>query len=466
MSTQAAASGQGQQRAALFSVGAAAFLIALKLVTGLVTGSLGLVAEAAHSGTDLVAALLTLFAIRVALRPADREHHYGHGKAEHLAALAESSFLFVVSGFLAYLAVRRLGGAAHHVDATWWSFAVLAVVIAIDASRATLSLRASRRFHSPALASNALHFASDLAGSVAVLVGLVFVASGKPDGDAVATLVVAGLVMGAAGRMAGGSAQVLMDRASAEAEAAVRRALETLGGGVEVRRVRLRQAAGKDFVDMIVGLRPDAGLTQAHTTADAIEDAVEAELPGADVIVHVEPAASSSGDLRERATVAALSVPEVREVHNVRAMHVDGAFELSLHVKLPRALSLGAAHDVVERLEAAILGAVPEVRTVHTHIEPLSQVDWASRPEQDEVAEQRAVIDEIVRRITGRPPAEIHFRDGEHGRVALISILLPANEPLPSAHRRAGRIEEALRQRCPEISEVVVHTEPIPAAQG
>src|SRR3954454_21072275 len=114
-----------QQRTALLSVFAAVFLVAVKLVTGLVTGSLGLIAEAAHSGTDFVAELLTLFAVRIAVRPADQEHHYGHGKAEHLAALAESTFLMVVSAFLAYQAVRRLAAAApHDVQTTWGSFLV------------------------------------------------------------------------------------------------------------------------------------------------------------------------------------------------------------------------------------------------------------------------------------------------------------------------------------------------------
>src|SRR3954452_23386161 len=150
-----------QQRTALFSVVAAVFLVAVKLATGLATGSLGLIAEAAHSGTDLVAALLTLFAVRIAVRPADQEHHYGHGKAEHLAALAESTFLMLVSAFLAVQAGLRLfADKPHHVDATWWSFVVLGIVIAVDASRTVISQRAARRYHSAALASNALHFAS------------------------------------------------------------------------------------------------------------------------------------------------------------------------------------------------------------------------------------------------------------------------------------------------------------------
>ena len=446
------------QRTALYSVLAAAFLVAIKLVTGLITGSLGLIAEALHSGTDLVAALLTLFAIRVATRPADEQHHYGHGKAEHLAALAESAFLMVFSGLLAWHAVGRLASETPpEVDATWWAFVVLGVVIVVDASRAMLSLRAAREHHSAALESNALHFASDLLGTLAVIVGLIFVAAGEPRADAVAALIVAAIVLFMAGRLVKRAIDVLMDRASEEAEGAVRRALEGLG--VELRRLRVRHAAGRDFVDLVVALSADAGLAQAHTTADQIEDAVRTELPGADVVVHAEPRAVA-GDLRERATVAALSVPDVREIHNVRVMQVDGGYELSLHVKLPRGLSLGDAHDTVEELEAAVASAVPELRMVHTHIEPLSRTDWASKPTRDEVAVEREAIEDVVRRYTGHAAAGLRFRDAERGRVALITVLLPADQPLPSAHRRAGEIEAAVRERCPALADVIVHTEP------
>ena len=451
-----------QQRTALISVLAAVFLVAVKLGTGLATGSLGLIAEAAHSGTDFVAALLTLYAVRIAVRPADEDHNYGHGKAEHLAALAESSFLILVSGFLAFQAVSRLAAdTPHDVETTWWAFVVLAVVIGIDASRAIVSRRAARRHHSAALASNALHFASDLGGSLAVLMGLVFVALGEPRADAVAALIVAAVVLVAATRLARQSVEVLMDRADADSEEAVRRALEEFGD-LEVRRLRSRHAAGRDFVDLVVAISADAGLAQAHTTADGIESAIRRQLPGSDVIVHVEPRAVE-GDLRERATAAALGIPDVREVHNVRVMQIDGRPELSLHVKLPRDLALGEAHDVVERLEAALREAVPELRGVHTHIEPLSDTDWATRPPRDEVADAREAIEAVVSHYTGRMPSRVAFRDADRGRVALIDVLLPADQPLPSAHSRAGASEEAVRRRCPELAHVLDHTEPATA---
>jgi cation diffusion facilitator family transporter len=453
---------RARQRTAALSVAAAVFLVAVKLATGLATGSLAFLAESVHSGTDLVAALLTFFAVRVALRPPDREHHYGHGKAEHLAALGESAFLLLVSLFIAFESARRLieGGSGHDVDVTWWALTVLGLVIAVDASRAITSFRTSRRYGSAALAANALHFSSDLAGSLAVLVGLLLVRSGHPSADAAAALFVAALVVLAALRLAKKSVDVLMDRTVADADDRIRAALAQAGEEVELRRVRVRQAGGRHFVDLVVGVPMDTGLSQAHTVADHIEEVVERALGGADVIVHVEPT-EAEGGIRERATAAAGAIPEVREVHNVRVMRLPEGYELSLHVKLPRDLSLDDAHGAVERLEERIRAEVPELRIIHTHIEPLARTDWASAPTTDDTAVERAAIESAVKRYTGSAPLDVTFRDGEQGRVALVTVSLPGEQPLPSAHRNAGAIEEAVRERCPELADVIVHTEPM-----
>jgi divalent metal cation (Fe/Co/Zn/Cd) transporter len=337
--------------------------------------------------------------------------------------------------------------------------AVLLVVIGVDASRALISLRASRRYDSAALAANALHFASDLAGSLAVLVGLIFVSAGYPSADAIAALLVAVLVVVAAARLALQSVDVLMDRSSAETDATIRAALDGLDARVDVRRVRARHAAGRHFVDVVVAIAPDTGIGQAHATADEIEAAVRDALSNTDVLVHVEPM-DAEGSLRERATAAALAVAEIREVHNVRAMHVGDAYELSLHGKVAGDQTLTDAHACADRVEASIHDAVPELARVYIHIEPLAETDWTSKPAPDEVAADRQVIDEIVRRYTGAAPSDVRFRDAERGRIALISIVLPGEQPLRSAHRRAGLIEEDVRARRPDLSDVVVHTEP------
>jgi cation diffusion facilitator family transporter len=442
-----------QRRTALISVLAAAALVALKLTAGVASGSLGLVSEALHSATDLVAALLTFFAVGVALRPADRGHQYGHGKAEHLAALAEATILVVASLGIAGLAVSHLVGASESdVQATWYAFAVVGAVIGLDAARMTISLRTARRFSSAALYSNAIHFGSDLAGSLAVLAGLVLAASGYPNGDSAAALFVALLVLVAAGRLIMRNVDVLMDRAPADAADAARRAIAELG--VDLRRLRLRQAAGRHFADVVIGVSPGAAVGQGHATADAVEEAVRRALPESDVVVHVEPVEDEAA-LRERAHAAALGVPRVREVHNVTVLAVGGHTEVSLHLKLPGELPLEEAHEVAEEVERAICSAVPEIDSVQTHLEPLAEESAGL-----ELALDPAAITRIVEDATGAPPRELRFLRTEEGLVAFLTLGLDPASALADAHAQASRIEERIRREQPEIADVIVHTEP------
>ena len=445
-----------QRRTALVSVLAAVALVALKLGTGLATHSLGLVSEALHSGTDLVAALLTFFAVGVAVRPADLQHAYGHGKAEHLAALAEGTILVLASLFISWRAIARLAGSTDaHVNAAWYAFLVIAIVLVVDAGRTLVSWRASRRYRSAALASNAIHFASDFAGTTAVLGGLVLVRAGYHDADAIAALFVAALVLLAAARLMRQNVDVLMDRAPADAQEAARNAIA--GTGVQLRRLRMRQAAGRHFADVVIGVSAGAAVGQGHAAADAVERAVQEALPEADVVVHVEPASGDTA-IRERAHAAALDVPRVREIHNVSVLDVPGGTELSLHLKLPGNLSLEEAHQVATEVERAIIDAVPEVDTVQTHLEPLAETG-AGR-EADHIDAQRECVTRIVREATGSPPRESRFLRTDEGLVAFLTLGLDPNVPLSEAHARASEIEERIRAERPEIADVIVHTEP------
>ncbi len=447
-----------QRRIALVSVAAAVVLICIKLVTGLATGSLGLLSEAAHSGTDLVAALLTLFAVGVAVRPADRSHLYGHGKAEHLAALAEASILVLISLLLAAAAIRRLVEGTSDVDATWYALLVICVVIVIDASRAAVSHRASREFQSPAFAASALHFAGDLAGSTAVLLGLLAVRAGYPEGDAIAALFVAVLVLAAAGRLIRRNVDVLMDQAPVDEVEAARSAIEGLGRGVTLRRLRMRRAAGRHFADVVIGVPPGAAVSQGHAAADAVEEAVERAVPGTDVVVHVEPA--EAGELGERATAAALGVAGVREVHNVSVLDDGERIEVSLHLKLPGSLALADAHDVAEAVEREILAAVPVVGAVQTHIEPLAEPAAVSSVPDGTLGPESDAVRDIVRETTGAEPRELRFLATDHGLVAFLTLAMSPERALAEAHASASEIEERIRRDHPEIVDVIVHTEP------
>jgi cation diffusion facilitator family transporter len=437
---------------------AAIALIALKLGAGLASHSLGLISEALHSGTDLIAALLTFFAVGVAVRPADPGHQYGHGKAEHLSALAEAAILVAASIFIAWRAISHLVGASTtSVEATWYAFAAIVVVIAVDISRTVLLWRASRLYRSPALAASALHFASDLAGSGAVLVGLVLVSQGYARADSAAALFVAVLVLVAAGRLMERNVDVLMDRAPADAEEAARAAIAHIEPAVTLQRLRMRQAGGRQFADVVIAVPPGAAVGQGHAAADRVEEALEAVLPGSDVVVHVEPQEDETV-IRERAHNAALEVAGVREVHNVTVLDVGGRTEVSLHLKLPGELSLEAAHEVANQVEGAIAAAVPEVDAVQIHLEPLTDVAEATSMEDDRA--ERGVVLEIVREITGQDPRELRFVDTGDGLLAYLTLGLDASIPLAEAHARASEIEERIHRARPDIADVVVHTEP------
>jgi len=445
-----------QRRTALVSVVAAAALLALKLIAGLAAHSLGLVSEALHSGTDLVAALLTFFAVGVAVRPADVAHQYGHGKAEHLSALGEATILVGASFLITWRAISHLVGASPtKVEATWYALGVIGIVLVVDSSRTLISWRASRRYDSAALQASALHFATDLLGSAAVLLGLVLVRAGYQRADSAAALFVAVLVLAAAARLMKRNVDVLMDRVPAEAEEAARAAIVGLEPAVGLRRLRMRQAGARQFADVVITVPPGAAVGQGHEAADRVEAAVHGALPGSDVVVHVEPQEDEVA-IRERAHAAALAVPRVREVHNVTVLDVAGRTEVSLHLKLPGELSLEEAHEVATAVERAIVEQVPEVDAVQTHLEPLAEAA-TGRNVADADAE---VVAKIVREVTGARPRSLRFLRTNEGLLAYLTLAIEPATPLADAHARASEIEERIRRARPDITDVIVHTEP------
>lgn len=453
--------GVSARRTALISVGAAIALVGIKLALAFATHSLGLFSEAIHSGTDLVAALLTLFAVGVAVRPADRTHQFGHGKAEHLAALAEGVILVAASVLIITKAVEHLAGSAtSQVDPAWYAFVVLGVVIALDVTRLLASRSAARRFDSAAFAANALHFAGDMAGSVAVLIGLGAARAGYPDGDSVAALFVAVLVLAAAARLMKRNVDVLMDRAPIEAHAAARAAVSALQPRVNLRRLRVREVAGRYFADVVIGVSPAAAVGQGHAAANRVEDAIRGALPHADVVVHVEPLADEHTAVRERAHAAALHVSHVREIHNVSVLDIDGGLEVSLHLKLPGEMALDEAHAVAEAVEAAIMEAVPELAGVQTHIEPLAEEGRGELLAGAAIETDRAIVERIVHDELDAAPRALRFLRTTEGLVLFLTLGLEPGLPLAQAHARASVVEERIRAELDDVADVIVHTEP------
>ncbi len=290
--------GREKSAVALGSVLAAVGLTAFKSIVGLVTGSLGILAEAVHSALDLVAAFTTWVAVRAADRPADRNHPYGHGKIENLSALFETLLLLATVVWIVWESVRRLLHPGVHVEVTWWSFAVMLTSIVVDVTRSRRLRAAARKHRSQALEADALHFSTDIWSSCVVILGLglLLLARRAPGlaflerGDSVAALAVAAIAAWVSVRLGWRSLQALLDASPAGGEQeAILRAVSALPGVSDAHDVRIRPAGGSWFVDMHVTVDGELTVRDSHAITEEIEELVRSILPGSDITVHVEP---------------------------------------------------------------------------------------------------------------------------------------------------------------------------------
>ena len=292
--------GNGEQEkkaAALNSVVAAFFLTGLKVIVGIMTGSLGILAEAAHSGLDFAAAIVTLVAVRASAKPADREHSYGHGKVENFSALVETLLLFITCAWIIHEAVKRLTTQAVAVDASIWAFTILIISIAVDFSRSRMLYRVAAKHRSQALEADALHFSTDIWSSAVVVVGLLGVKLAGwysnlaflQKADAVAALVVAFIVLFVSARLGYAAIHALLDGTPEGAPETIKATVEAIDGVSDCHAIRVRHSGPHCFVDLHVTMDGEQTLREAHRITDEVESAVCQTIPGADVTVHAEP---------------------------------------------------------------------------------------------------------------------------------------------------------------------------------
>ena len=286
-----------KSRAAISSVFAAVGLTAMKIVVGLLTGSLGILAEAAHSGFDLLAAVMTYLAVRFSARPADRDHPYGHGKIESLSAMFETALLLVTCAWIIYAAVNRLIHKRVDVEVTFWSFAVMATSIIVDISRSRMLYRTARKHKSHALEADALHFSTDIWSSAVVILGLACVMVGDRVqsleflhfADAVAAILVGGIVIQVSIKLGLRTIHALLDTAPEGLEDKIISTVEALSGIRDCHKVRIRYSGPQVFVDLHVLIDGSVSFHRVHELTEEIERAISNITPNADVTVHPEP---------------------------------------------------------------------------------------------------------------------------------------------------------------------------------
>jgi cation diffusion facilitator family transporter len=456
------------------SVAAAILLTATKLVVGLLTGSLGILAEAAHSALDLAAAVITLFAVRVSDRPADATHLYGHGKVENLSALAETLLLLLTCVWIIYEAIHRLFFSAVKVDPSLWAFLIMGMSIVVDFSRSRALARVAKKYRSQALEADALHFSTDIWSSAVVILGLAVVKLGDyrggdknlyEDADAIAALVVAVIVIFVSIRLGRRAIDALLDRAPSGLADRLSQSVGGVAGIQRVSQTRVRDAGGQVFVDLKVDVPRHLSFEEIHQLSQKAQDAVRSISPNADVIVHAVPIIEGEGILDK---IQAVAAQEHVSIHNVTTHWTEQGMWIDMDLEVDPHLSFERAHESSTRLEEKLRAelvrtdAKTPIADINVHIEPRSDEPIRGVPldplKADIYIKRVEAICAELKGIGGSHQIKLH----EIGGAVYLSchLIIDANIPIAAVHRLAEEMEIRLRREFPELGRVVIHTEP------
>jgi cation diffusion facilitator family transporter len=414
-----------------------------------------------------VAAAVTLFAVRVSGRPADKEHPYGHGKVENLSALFEVLLLLATCVWIIYEAIQRLFFRSVEVEATFWAFAVMIIAIVVDASRSRMLSRVAKKYNSQALEADALHFSTDIWSSSVVIVGLVLVrlspVLGVPwlaQADAVAAMGVAGIVMWVSVRLGRRTVTALLDGVPASLRDDVASAAR-VSGVVEVRRVRVRSSGPETFADVRLSVHRDASFERTQDIAAAAEASVREVLPGADVIVEVEPIRADHEDLPT--TIRLLAARYELGAHGIRIYDMGmGGHATELHLEVRDGLTLDEAHAQATAFEQALHEAIPGITEVVTHLEPVGE----GSVRRAATAADEATVMETLKHLSEElgvncEPHSVTLRRDAGELQLSLHCTLDGEIPIADAHTVAERAESLLRAQVPDLGRVVIHVEPM-----
>ena len=456
-----------KRRVALNSMLAATCMTALKLAAGIISGSLGVLSDAAHSGLDLAGATLTFFSVRVSDKPADEDHTYGHGKVENLSAFFEAGLMAISCVWIIWEAVQRIRLNSYELRFSIWPVLVVLSSIAVDFWRSRALRRVAEQTGSPALATDAFHFSSDIWASVAVLAGLLATWAGvywhigwMRYADPVAAIFVSLMILRITATLTRETVGVLMDQIPAETRLKVVHEAEKVPGVLAVEQARVRRSGPNYFADLTLAMPSRTTFEHTGELVRAATEAVHHVLPQADVVIHTVPRQSRAESIfdRVRAVAARNNVP----VHDLSVQSHQGKLHVELHVELDENLPLIAAHSFVSGLEAEIIRETPEIDSILTHIE--SEPATIEQPE--EIVESDRRIEEALRTAAAVDQEIIDVHQIKVGRTTEHLSLschctLPDELSMHRVHEVITSLEDRFKLECPEVHRVTIHPEPV-----
>lgn len=452
--------------AALASVGSAILLVSLKVFLVVRTGSLGILSEALHSSLDFVAAVITYLSVRVADKPADADHLYGHGKVENFSAFVETALLLLTAVYIIWEAFQRLVFHANQIRPSLIAILVLAGCMGIDFMRSKALNRVAEKYPSEALEADALHFSTDVWSTFVVILGITAAWLGMRFGvewlgklDAVAALGVAGVIIWIGSRLGKRTADALLDVAPHGLRERIENAVDKTEGVLQSERVRVRRAGQRYFVDVTLSVPRTASLEQAHAASEAVEKRIGQIVP-ADVVVHVEPRAKSDENLFE--TIRAIAQRRGMAVHELSAHQFDRRLFIELHLEVEDGSSLREAHKRATELEQDILKETDPRALVNIHIEPLG-VKIGGGEEMKELAR---TVQNFLNSLQSEYHEmsnchEVHVRSVDRKILVSCHCAMDGSLPITEVHDITAALEDRVKEKFPQIFRLTIHPEPV-----
>jgi cation diffusion facilitator family transporter len=450
-----------KENVALSSVLAGVLLTTLKLIVGIITGSMGIISEAAHSALDLGAALITYFAVRASGKPADEHHHYGHGKIENLSALAETILLFITCFWIIYEAVRRLITGTTEIEIAWYSFAVMIISIIVDFSRSKALSRVAKQTNSQALEADALHFSSDIYSSSVVILGLAFAYSGVNKADSIAAIGVAILVLFVSYGLGKRTVSVLLDTAPEGLTEHIKETVLKISGVVAIERIRIRPTGNAYFVDMIIDVSRKVPLETMDKITKEVEQRVRKIIKGADVVIKVKPTALKDETITEQIQIIAANFGV--SVHDISIHTLNGKKIVSFDMEVSNNLVLKKAHQKAAELKDLINKELGQDLEIDIHIEPLEPTELEGK-EVD--AKTLILIEKALTKVKQQQPSiyninHVSSRIVGYKIFTAVDCLVDEKMPLEKTHDISSSVEYIIRSEIPKVERVIVHMEPV-----
>ncbi|HEX9586675.1 MAG TPA: cation diffusion facilitator family transporter [Bradyrhizobium sp.] len=448
-----------KSRVAAISIFASTGMAAAKFVVGIAIGSLALISEALHSSVDVVATVITWLVVRVSDRPADHEHHYGHGKFESLSALGVIAMLYVLAGGILVESYSRLREGAPPPTISAIPFIVLLIDIAVNFWRARALHRTARNTKSQALAADALHFASDVLGSVAVMIGLGLSGLGYAWGDAVAAIGVAVVIALLGLRLARSTVETLLDRAPEGASEKAIAAIRAVPGVVDVERLRMRMVGSTHFIDAIVQVPRTYPIDRVEEIKRRAQAAVSKVLDDADLTFTAVPVARNNESIRERIMVIARN--SGLAIHHVTVHDLGGKLTVSIDLEVDADMALNQAHDIAQELERNIRDEFGEDVEVDTHIEPLEpELPLGADAAPDRVDAIKTALSRFAADGAIHDIHSVRVRNTDAGEIVNFHCRAAPSMSVIKVHENVDAIERALRRAFPTVKRVISHAEP------